>query len=494
MDPLKIIRFTASNIKKLVAVEITPEGNVVEITGKNGEGKTTVLNCIAWAIGDKTDIQSTPIRDGEAQGEVVLDMGDYVVKRNFTALDDGDWKTKLTLQTKEGYSVPSPTAFLKRIKGDIAFDPYGFARMKPAEQYAVLRGFVEGFDFDAEERANKEDYDKRRVQNALSKQARARARDIVVETIDGGRIDTQKIRTEINGAQLHNNEQRTRQHRLDQNQSSIDSLTNNRELVQGQIDALQKRQADLTALIDGHTVTRTKIPTPQALTEEEPLRDALQHANDHNGTITANEQRADTRKSAVDEAETAEAKSVALTKAMDDRKASMAKAVAKATFPVDGLTIEDGMAKLNGHALDVASRAEMLTLGFAIAASKKPRLRVALIEDASLMDSNSLRKVAELSVKYGFQTWLERVDESGTVGIVIEDGRVKGQDNDLNSPRAQSNCRSIALRSGLSWPMSTSSGTCRSTRSRSSTLSTRTSRTGRLARNSPDRSTRSSSY
>ena len=38
---MKIVRLTAENIKRLVAVEITPDGNVVQITGKNGAGKTS---------------------------------------------------------------------------------------------------------------------------------------------------------------------------------------------------------------------------------------------------------------------------------------------------------------------------------------------------------------------------------------------------------------------------------------------------------------------
>lgn len=40
---MKIIKLTAENVKKLRAVEITPTGDLVEITGRNGAGKTSVL-------------------------------------------------------------------------------------------------------------------------------------------------------------------------------------------------------------------------------------------------------------------------------------------------------------------------------------------------------------------------------------------------------------------------------------------------------------------
>jgi len=45
---MKIISLVAENVKKLVAVEIKPDGNLVEITGKNGQGKTSVLDSIWW--------------------------------------------------------------------------------------------------------------------------------------------------------------------------------------------------------------------------------------------------------------------------------------------------------------------------------------------------------------------------------------------------------------------------------------------------------------
>lgn len=45
---MKILNLTAENIKKLVAVEITPDGNIVQITGKNGQGKTSFRTGRFW--------------------------------------------------------------------------------------------------------------------------------------------------------------------------------------------------------------------------------------------------------------------------------------------------------------------------------------------------------------------------------------------------------------------------------------------------------------
>ena len=60
----KIVSLRAENIKRLRAVEITPAGHLVEITGRNGQGKTSVLDSIEMALAGKRSIPTRPIRDG----------------------------------------------------------------------------------------------------------------------------------------------------------------------------------------------------------------------------------------------------------------------------------------------------------------------------------------------------------------------------------------------------------------------------------------------
>ena len=48
---MKIIEFRAERFKRLSAVDITPEGNTVIISGKNGQGKSSVLDAIWLALG-----------------------------------------------------------------------------------------------------------------------------------------------------------------------------------------------------------------------------------------------------------------------------------------------------------------------------------------------------------------------------------------------------------------------------------------------------------
>src|SRR3990172_1148857 len=108
-EEMKILKLTAENIKRLIAVEITPDGNLVQITGKNGNGKTSVLDAIWWALAGKKPIQSKPIRNGAHSAMITLVLGDpssedqkkrreLTITRTFTLEDDGDYTTSLRVK------------------------------------------------------------------------------------------------------------------------------------------------------------------------------------------------------------------------------------------------------------------------------------------------------------------------------------------------------------------------------------------------------------
>ena len=82
---MKIIKLTASNVKRLRAVEITPDGTLQVVTGRNGQGKTSVLDAIWLALGGGSAARETvrPVRDGEDRASVTLDLGDLVVTRTW---------------------------------------------------------------------------------------------------------------------------------------------------------------------------------------------------------------------------------------------------------------------------------------------------------------------------------------------------------------------------------------------------------------------------
>jgi recombinational DNA repair ATPase RecF len=96
-QPTIIVSLVAENIKRLRAVRVDPKSRVVRIGGRNGQGKTSLLDCIAMALGGAGAAPSKPIRDGAARGQIVLETNDLIVTRKFTA-----GGTSLEVTNKEG--------------------------------------------------------------------------------------------------------------------------------------------------------------------------------------------------------------------------------------------------------------------------------------------------------------------------------------------------------------------------------------------------------
>ena len=73
-----------------------------------------------------------------------------------------------------------------------------------------------------------------------------------------------------------------------------------------------------------------------------------------------------------------------------------------------------------------------MRVSVAIAMAANPKLRVLRIKDGSLLDENSLALIADMASENDYQVWIERVDTTGKVGVVMEDGAIVGaEDHEL---------------------------------------------------------------
>jgi DNA repair exonuclease SbcCD ATPase subunit len=414
---MKIINFKAENFKKLVAVEITPDGNVVQITGKNGAGKTSILDAIMAALGGKSVVQSKPIRKGQAHASVELDLGDMIVKRFFKE-KEGEIESTLEVRNKEGARFPSPQKMLDELVGRLSFDPLEFMRQKPAEQYVTLRDLA-GLDFSKLDAKRQAAYD-RRTDYGREYRSVAAQRDAAVHTFDPdgakAEVSTAELILEFNEATTFNRGIDDAKSRL----SEIDTLVQRR---QDEIAQLEQQIADKREEINRHNARRPNI---EAIANQQPrdlaaIQAKLQTSEADNRNAR-NYQAYETLVKRSTEIEQLGRKCADEIKAVDEEKAAM---ISASKMPVPGLEFGDGVVLFNGIPLDQASAAEQLKVSVAMAMAMNPQLRVLRITDGSLLDGDSLKALEAMAVDSDYQVWIERVDESGQVGIVIEDGHIK---------------------------------------------------------------------
>lgn len=431
---MHITRLHAENIKRIKVVTITPDGNVVQIRGANGSGKTSVLDAIMFALGGTRAIDSEPVRRGASKGLVTLDLGDMIVSRRFT--DEGT--TALRVEGKDGNEFTSPQKLLDGLLGKLAFDPLEFLDMKPAEQLALLRTLVTvDVDLDKLAGANQRDYNTRTDINRDAKALRAQADAITVaEGLPAKPVDLTDLLNRITTAAEHNGLIEQRKARRNALAAEIARLRGDADHKAGESARLRAEAARLIGLADEAdkdvVATRDRADAEQARLESAPALpepvDAAELRRQHdtgaavNAAIAERERKASLRK----QAEAKEAEAAALSDAMAARDKQRADAIAAAKMPVPGLGFGEGGVTMNGLPFEQASGAEQLRTSLAVAMAMNPKLRVVRIKDGSLLDENGLRLVAEMAEANDFQVWMEIVDSSGKVGIVMEDGMVKG--------------------------------------------------------------------
>lgn len=415
-----IISLTVENIKKIKAVTIRPHGGFVEITGRNGQGKSTVLDAIWWALKGKDNIQAAPIRNGEKSGKITLELQDYLVERTFRRNELGDdYTTKITVTSKDKARMSSPQAVLDGFTGMLGFDPLAFMRQTPKEQYDTLRGLCR-LEVDVEEldRQYKELFAQRTEINRDVKVCQARLSNMQIpDNAPTERVDVAVLVDKVNEINAANSavqqKQRMRQTLLADNvrrgdetarlKARLAEIERETEQANGQIKAI-------TEYLQGH-----KIQDASAYSEKIKQAEQINSIMDLRDNRALEEKALRTAQKAADE----------LTAQMQGLQERKRAAIESAKLPVTGLEFGEGELLLNGVPLAQLSAAEQLKLSMDIAMAENPKLRVILLKDASLLDAQSMEYIRTRAEAEGYQIWAERVASDGAVGFVIEDGELK---------------------------------------------------------------------
>ncbi|MDQ0422360.1 DNA repair exonuclease SbcCD ATPase subunit [Peteryoungia aggregata LMG 23059] len=409
---MRILSLKAEQIKRLEAVHIKPDGSLIEITGRNAQGKTSVLDSIWMALGGDKAIPEKPIRDGADKGVIEVDLGAYKVTRTFKAKEDGSFTKAVTITTADGIKASNPTEILKGIVGELTFDPLAFAHMKADAQVKALRSLVPGFDFAANDKAIKDAFEARTAVNRRVGELEVQVSAIEVpEDAPLEAVSFSDLTDELQAALDHN--------------SSVDRMERQ----------VQQHEASITATED--TVNQLKLRLKEAELRLEELRDVELGEIPERKDIDAIRERIGdverlnalyakrARKEQLQtELDQKTAESEALTQKVDDGRKAAADAVRAAQLPVDGLELTEDSILLNGQPFSQASDAEQLRASVAIAGAMNPKLRVMLVRDGSLLDRDSMALLAGYAELHDLQVWCEVVESGRPGAIVIEDGHI----------------------------------------------------------------------
>lgn len=415
---MKVVRLSIENIKRLVAIDISPEGSVVTVTGKNGAGKSSVLDSIWYALGGERAIPGEPVRKGEKGAKVTLDLGDLIVERKWT-----EKGTYLAVTNKDGLKYPNPQKVLDALCGKLTFDPLEFSRQRPDDQAKTLAQLV-GLDLTSIEAARKRLYDERRDVNRDVKRLEADCAQLPADKPE--LLDVKAAEDAVR--KIREQERLVDSHR--QGVAVAESAHANAIAAVERAEAevhearrrvvLAKEAAEQAA--ERLRIVKESAPKPPEATMEEALR-AVREANDseaaHRRWQVAEKSRADLAKQ--------RDKAKLLTQEIEDLDREERDMIAAREFPLPGLSIVDGVVRFGDVPFEQCSSAEQLRISTAIAMRMNPKLRILRIADGSLLDHDSMRMLEQLAADQDYQVWMEVVESDDPTAVWIEDGQIRSR-------------------------------------------------------------------
>ncbi|CAH0232747.1 hypothetical protein SRABI26_02690 [Arthrobacter sp. Bi26] len=401
----KIIRLATTNYKRVSAAEIVPDpdGNLVIVAGKNGQGKTSMLDSITAALGGvNAKTTPKPIRDGEERAEIVLETEELIVTRRFTASG-----STLTVKSIDGAVYPKGQAKLDDLLGKLSLDPLAFTQQSDRDQLATVLDLVDlPFDLDKLAAERKDIFERRSDANRKVKELTARATEYIAKPAD---LPDEEVSVSALIAEYRDGQ--TLNHNIDVARTACDGWAE-------KVERLKRELAD----------AEIQLEIAQKRTDTAPPKvdlDAIQAKIDGAETVNAAVRLHKAGEKVRAELTIVQQEAAELSEAIAEIDKQKADGLAAANFPIEGLGFDETGVTYQGIPFKQSSGAEQLRVSLAMAIALNPKLRVIRIADGSLLDADNLALVEAVAREHDFQVWIEMVGDGDGRGIIIEDGTVR---------------------------------------------------------------------
>lgn len=414
---VKINKLELENVKRVRALALEPtENGLTVIGGRNGQGKTSVLDAIAWALGGDKFRPSMAAREGSVLPpdiKVTLSNGIVVERKG---------KNSALKVTDPGGSRRGQQ-LLDEFVEKLALNLPKFMEASDKDKAKTLLNIIgvgpQLMELDKQENAL---YQERLMVGRVADQKAKHAAEL--PQYDGVPEDLVSASELIRQQQdiLARNAQRQQWAReydaILAERNRVDDLIekNKRELVELQNQAFMLEQKAIDA---------QKSPREMEMESTEELEKSIAEIDETNAKVRVNLERA----RALEEAGEYSAQYDALTIQIDQARGEKRALLEGAALPLPGLTVEGGRLLYNGQAWDCMSASEQLRVATAIVRRLNPNCGFVLVDKLEQLDTETLRDFGAWLEQENLQVIATRVTSSGDdCTIIIEDGEVKGQE------------------------------------------------------------------
>ncbi len=424
---IKINKFEIENVKRVKAVKIEPTASGLTIVGgKNNQGKTSVLDSIAWALGGNSFKPSEATREGS-----VIPPNIHIVMSNGLVVERKGKNSDLKVIDPSGQK--GGQQLLNEFVEQLALDLPRFMQSTNKEKANTLLQIIGVGDKLYElEQKEKEIYNQRHTIGQIADQKKKFADeqtyypDAPKEPISAS--DLIKQQQDILARNGENQRKRDNVELLkikrDQFQQKINDITNKITSLREQIaeleDARKEAQTGLNGLIESIEIgTKTLAELQDESTAE--LETNIQNIEEINVKVRANLDKDKAETDAQDYADQYNALTVKLD-AVRQAKIDLLKG---ADLPLPGLSVVDGELAFQGHKWDNMSGSDQLKVAVAIVRRLNPKCGFVLMDKLEQMDLDTLQEFGQWLEAEGLQAIATRVSTGDECSIIIEDGYVK---------------------------------------------------------------------
>jgi hypothetical protein len=433
--PLRIRSVRIKDFKRIEMLELQldPDGKLVIVTGENGAGKSSAMDAIIAAIVGPRGYPAMPIREGQKESEIVLDLGEMILERRITRNKE---QPELKLKSRAGLIYPGGQKLVDDWRSAISFDPMRFMDLKPEKQVAMLLSIVElGFD------PAELDAEKARLDLAFTDAGRdvTRLQGALKSVNTDGMLPADAVETSVAALTTEYNQRAAENQQRDVARSDASRQLS---VLEDELETREQRLRELKAAIEAETSSiagcRERFADYQQTAQAAqamPAHDLseitaqISGAEQHNAMV----RRAREYYAKIDELNTAEAERQKLKDAREAWEARRADLLAAAQMPVPGLSFSTESGKerlfLNSIPLEQCCSSEQTTLSVALAMRLNPTLRVIFIRDGDKLGAAAIQAIKQQAGDQGYELWLEQVhttcgEGNGVTIVVIEDGKL----------------------------------------------------------------------
>lgn len=425
-DAIKISALQVENTKRIETIEFQlRENGLISIGGKNGQGKTSVLDSICWTLGGEKFRPSSPDNEkgGKAHTRIELSNGLVAERKG----KNGTLKVTDPEGKKGGQQILDDFIEL------LALDLPRFLRAGDKQKAKTLLNIL-GVEKELQELEEKEGnlYKEREAHGKEVTRAQGYADELpYYEDAPAEAVSTQELFNKRREVQDHNNETerlRTKSENLsyskDQAQQSKEGCESRIEELKAEIARLEKQRDEFQRKADEHFEELQSVNTELDKRETkgtEEIDQQIEQAEQVNAKVRANQDKAKARQRVQD----MEEERKEYTRQINKFREQKLDLLNGAEMPLEGLTVENGELYYQGKAWDCMSSSEQLKVGTAIVQRLNPKCGFVLLDQLEKLDVETLNEFAAWAENQGLQIIGTRVSTGTENTLIIEDGKLK---------------------------------------------------------------------